>query len=254
LLRQLDAESGQPYPYPLDSGDLKNVVALVEASPAYLEQRMGMVESHLVGKQKTVLSTSATAQAERFEALPGVSEARLWHRPFETLARRGQLDKLAIQQQLFLLLPFYQGLESPLRRGRMLYLKGQWTGKQGATLYYQRSRPPDQRIDELAKRDGVSGMMDWELYRRAKRDANYWLGLLAFERGNYPSAIDYFYKRTLEWWPGGMWTHGAKYNLARAYELTGEQKKAVLTYKSDTTSPAYHGNLLRARWLEERLQ
>jgi len=92
----------------------------------------------------------------------------------------------------------------------------------------------------------------FEALRRAKQDASYWLGLVAFHRENYRSAIDYFSKRTLEASPNGPWTHGAKYNLARTYEKTGQPEKAIELYESDTTSPAHYGNLLRARWLKPK--
>jgi len=47
------------------------------------------------------------------------------------------------------------------------------------------------------------------------------------------------------------WTHGARYNLARTYEATRQYDEAVALYLGDPTSPAYHGNFLRARWLNQ---
>ncbi|GAG96848.1 unnamed protein product, partial [marine sediment metagenome] len=42
---------------------------------------------------------------------------------------------------------------------------------------------------------------------------------------------------------------GARYNLARAYEVAGQLDKARAIYLADQ-SPQSHGNRLRARWLE----
>ncbi len=84
----------------------------------------------------------------------------------------------------------------------------------------------------------------------AKRYASYWLGLIALQSEDYPSAINYFTRRTLAASPNGPWSCGATYNLARTYEASGQPAEAAQTYQSDTTSPARAGNLLRARWLK----
>jgi len=96
--------------------------------------------------------------------------------------------------------------------------------------------------------------MQTTLLLQAKQDASYWLGLLAFQRANYSSAIDYLARRTLEVMPDGPWSSGAQYNLARCYEAADEPAAAAELYQSDTDSPGYHGNLLRARWLSESKQ
>jgi len=75
------------------------------------------------------------------------------------------------------------------------------------------------------------------------------LGLIAFEEKNYPVAIDYFSRRTLEATPDGPWTDGAHYNLGRTYEANGQLAEAIDLYQSDR-SPQKHGNRLRARRLK----
>ena len=90
-----------------------------------------------------------------------------------------------------------------------------------------------------------------------KYTASYWLGLIAYDRGEWSSAADFFQKRTLDFFkdqtsgesPTGFWTAGAGYNLARTYEQQGEFNKAIVLYIEDK-SPQRHGNLLRARWLK----
>jgi tetratricopeptide (TPR) repeat protein len=86
-------------------------------------------------------------------------------------------------------------------------------------------------------------------WRAAKRYASYWLGLVAYERENYPTAIDYFEKRTLEATPDGPWTGGARYNLGRSYESLGKAKEAIAAYRSDESEQRY-GSRLRAARLE----
>ncbi len=242
LLRQLDVDESNPYP--VKASDLERVVALVEASPVYLARRMEMIESRLVGKQKMVLSIDATAQAARFAACRHVSGTRLWTLPYETLLRRSQLPPEQVQKRLAALLPFYAMPGSPLRKARMLYINGDFTGTDGATVFYQHCRPANRVLAAAPIH-----RMEKAVYSRAKQDASYWLGLLAFQRAKYSSAADYFARRVLEASPGGPWTHGAMYNLARTYEASGRDDKAIELYRSDTNSPAYHGNVLRSRYL-----
>ena len=84
-----------------------------------------------------------------------------------------------------------------------------------------------------------------------KKDASYWLGLVTYERADYPTADDYFGERTLRAWPGGPWTAGANYNLARTLEAAGEIDQAVKIYRSDQDAPDAAGQWLCAKWLRE---
>jgi len=279
LLRGLDIQSSA---YPVTEADLQQVVALIDASPSCLEARTALVESCLAGKQKAVLSLSATAQAERIAKVAHVADVRLWTLPYEILHQRLHLNDEQVKRRLAILLPFFMGQSAALREGRTSYLKGDFLGTDGATMSLQKARPSNQQLAEAQQvrmgaylemarprilelpeeqREAAArqvyqsaqqrSTMETAFLDRAKQDASYWLGLIAFQRDNYPSAIDYFLTRTLEASPGGFWTHGAKYNLARAYEASGEPEKAIELYRSDTASPGYHGNRLRAQWLAE---
>ena len=85
----------------------------------------------------------------------------------------------------------------------------------------------------------------------ARQDASYWFGLMAYQRGRYRSAIDWFLRQTIEAYPNGLWLTGARYNLARTYEASGKADLAILLYGSNTASPGYPGDVLRAKWLQE---
>jgi hypothetical protein len=52
--------------------------------------------------------------------------------------------------------------------------------------------------------------------------------------------------------PTSPWTPGAQYNLARAYEASGQRDKAIQLYQASGSSPGTYGNALRARWLKEQ--
>lgn len=245
LLRQLDVDF--QHPYPLKASQLKSVVALLEASPAYLSQRMRLLESRLAGADKAVLSAAPSAQAARFRHCPHVTAAELWLRPYDTLLQEIQLGPKRVQWQLFMLMPFQVGVaRTPaLLKGRLYHLKGIFTGSPNAVEFYQMARLSNRQLS-AAKVDPESRT----IYLRAKLDASYWLGLIAMEQRNWRSAIDYLTTRTQQMVPNSLWTHGVRYSLARVYEASGRPQEAIQLYRADTESPGYRGNLLRARWLE----
>lgn len=283
LLRRLDLD--EAHRYPVRAEDLKHVVALVEASPANLSRRMGLVESRLAGKRKMALTSPGSALAERVKTIPRISEARLWTLPFDVAlwqSKQGERSAFAANREMFLFreIPtqahgrageplvdsrgqpiFYP--QTTLLIARTLHFKGQFEGDQGAKFYYLRARPTDAAIENFKLPADVAGQIPKEslskieaaqilLMRRAKQSASYWLGLVHFERQNYPEAIDFFNNRTLKATPNGPWSAGARYNLARSYEALGKLETAIELLESDKESPQSHGNQLRARWLKEK--
>jgi hypothetical protein len=278
LLRGLDLDAS--HPYPVKAADLAHVVALVEASPAYLSKRMRLIEPRLVAQQKMVLTTSASEQADRLKALPHLSDVRLWAHPYETFLRRSQLDHNEIRQRLTAYLPFYtatEGAEPFLYKGRLLYLKGKLIGEPSATQYFQMARTSNNRLENLANEYVAKSLpaveklpeearkealerikagaaqaanLETPLLLAAKVQASYWLGLVALQRGNYSSAIDYLARRTLDFVPDSYWAPGAIYNLARCLEAAGQTDKAASVYEQQSRIAGAHGNLLRARWLK----
>ena len=90
-----------------------------------------------------------------------------------------------------------------------------------------------------------------DAYQRLRDDAVFWLGLISFEQGAYQTAAQYFGPMTLEAYPNGPWTNGARYNLARSYEALGRLPEAVKLYEADH-SPQRYGNRLRADRLKNK--
>ena len=277
LLRRLDAD--EKYTYPVKADDLKNVAVLLEASPAYLARRSALLESRLTGQNKVVLTTAPSAVAERWKKAPQVSDVQLWRHPYETILQRLQLPTKAVQMYLLSLVPFYGEQSSiALRRGRLLHLKGKLSGDRSAAWWYQQARPANEDLAKevekhlQALKDEVKKLpaeqraaalqqgdamirLNFGVSYRIKQDASYWLGTLSFDRGNYPSALDYFVNRVLRAaLPGEQWLHAAHYNRARTLEAEGSVANAIELYRADTATPLRAGNLLRAKWLEELLR
>ncbi len=125
VLRQMDAL--QEGDYPVRKEDLQRVVALVEASPGYLTQRMKLVESRLTGDEKIVLSSDPSAQAARFKKCPQIKDAVLWPLPYQVLwqeIHHGQ-ERFQWQQQNI----FGSVFGSALWKARAYHFKGVFTGQ-----------------------------------------------------------------------------------------------------------------------------
>ena len=258
LLRNLDLDA--EHPYPIKASDLSHVVALIEASPLSLSRRMALVESRLAGKHKMVVTSPASAVAERVKSLPHISGVQLWELPFDIWLWQSKLTNEELQAAARELVVF-QAIP-PLMVGRALYFKRDYDGDQGAKAQLMSARPSDDTIDNFRLPRDVSQRVGREnvaieearrilVMRHAKQHASFWLGLICFDEHDYPVAIDYFRKRTLEATPDGPWTPAARYNLARTYEAMGDLPQAIALYEADD-SPQSHGNHLRARQLREQ--
>jgi tetratricopeptide (TPR) repeat protein len=280
---------GNDEPYWVQKADLKQVAALVEASPLYVSPRAKRIESRLTGEQKLVLNAEPSRQADRFKAA-GVGDVRLWDLPYKTLARRLALDSRAVYERLWVYAPFmcsppptlYTGPVAPLYKGRIMHLKGRLFDEKEAVAYYQKARPRTQALEgELPK----IAKERWELFCRqfkpkdrdltpaeenflrqeadqqarlvvgaiiqGKLAASYWLGLIQYEQGEFAVAMDYFRVRTLQFGPSVFWATGAHYNIARTWEASGQRQKAIDAYESSILLRNDSGNRIRARWLKE---
>ncbi len=168
----------------------------------------------------------------------------------------------------------------PLWRARILHFRGQLHGEQGAVHHYQLLRVPQHELDrfrrqwlepmrrqlqqmqnnpgipqeqlQLAQQRARQAEYLWQAMLQAKEDATYWLGLAAYDRGDYDTAIEYLERRVLHNKQYRRWIDGARYNLGRAYEAAGKYQQAVAAYESDT-SLQRHGNVLRALRLQRKL-
>jgi hypothetical protein len=211
ILDRLSLAADQPY-WPRKA-DWKRAVALIEASPLYVEPRAKRIESSLAGERKLALSAEPSRQAARLKAA-GVGDVRLWDLPYTTLQRRMAMkpaEAVGLMSYYFRFVGFGGG---SLYKGRILHLKGRFYEENGAIAYYQKARPRVRMVlaeeskraeaaykslkeqlvksgkvitpsvDEQCKRLVADEIrMELEAIRMGKIDAAYWLGLIQYELG-----------------------------------------------------------------------
>jgi len=270
LIAALEVD-GQAYRFAHD--ELQELLALLDASPANLSQRMQFVQSNLAGDERTILTVAPTQLAERVRAVRGVSGAVLWSVPFEAIWFQAAMKKL-LETNREVAAAYYQMVgifqtRGPLTQARQLHLQGRFErqeeGKDGAKGLYMQARVPTAAIDQLGTSEEVQKAMGlvrganegdfvWQarlassyvLATQAKQHATYWLALSHYETGNHEAAVTWLQERTIDASPDGPWTAAARYNLARTYEALGKYDEARELYSEDE-SPQAHGNHLRAK-------
>jgi len=258
LLENLNLD-GEPT-YPITADDLARVEARLVASPLQLSRRAALLQQALEGDDFVVLSADLRRMAKALAKNPHISAVRLWPKPWEAILEEQAMkpaDRLAAAQRFLI---FAQ--RPRLWKARVLHFRGtkevpyeeredplaqpEYGHREAAKLYHDpRIRPPEGKLKQLDPgRQAV--------YRRAKGDASYWLGLLSYDRGRPKVAADWLEKRTLKATPEGPWTAGARYNLARTLEALEKIDEAIELLEADN-SPQRHGNLLRARRLRQQV-
>lgn len=290
LLDALTVESDR---YRIVKSDLTRLKAVVDATPAALSQRFKQIETQLTGDRKVVLTIAPTPLARKLRECKHITDVEIWPLPyrsfqfFQSLGKNPEaaLPLLAKRQQEQQ--PFRT--RGPLMRGRLLHLRGKYTGEYddpGATKLYLQSRMSQKELerfnipmDEVPKesplvaklpQDPVEArlLFDRRLQEgramavRAKDRATYWLGLASFDSQNsnkFRVAADFFKLNVAD--ENSAWKQSAQYNLARAYEAMGLQAndpeligKAIELLESDQTTPQRAGNRIRARRLREMIE
>jgi hypothetical protein len=148
LLRKLDKDAENPYPVSAEA--LTQVVALVDAPPATLSRRMGLVEARLSGDDRMALTVSPSQLKERLGKTPGVSGVQIWILPLETMVFRAAYMQLIRQDQTALVAFFREEgpfqTRNPLVLARLQHFRGVFDAAD------QRDRESSQ--DETAENSG----------------------------------------------------------------------------------------------------
>lgn len=274
VLREHDISGPGGRAYPVRAEQLKRVTVLLDASPFALSLRARLIESRLTGTDRVVLSAPPSMRAARWRKIGLVAEVGLWELPWRTLQSRRKFTAEQVIQRLLSLSYFYgDGSSVPLRRGRLLHLKGKLVGEDSASAWYQQARPAnedmrdelrkivaqeekriaqmpeDRRAAEIAQIEALINLQV-QLAQRTKLDATYWLALVAYEREKYASARHYLEERVLPVDADRAWTAAARYNLGRVLERLGEVPAAIEVFRSEAPDLVRPAMLLRARWLQ----
>ncbi len=162
----------------------------------------------------------------------------------------------------------------PLVQGRVQYFRGNFEktpDNPGAKGYFVEARIPDVIINQIETSSAIQASLgiirtrendqEWQYRLQVskgmvigiKQTATYWLGITHYDTGRFETAIDWLKKRTLETTGDNPWKPGARYNLSRVYEALGDLETARKTLLLDDSAQK-HGNLLRARYLRERME
>jgi hypothetical protein len=260
------------FDYPLSDADVQTNVALLDAPPAALSQRMLRLEEALVGESRLVLAYRAGASAEQLEGIAGIDAVRLWDVSLQAPLYAAAIEELAkSDQQLAFWQTYNYGMLGdglPLGLARWRHLAGTFEkadAAEGAFKLYMQMRLPEFEIDALDTKVDLQRLYDvrrlpnqtdeqfafqinqvQRFMRVAKRAASYWISLMHYDRGDLPTAVSWFEKRVLVEDLDSEWKSGARYALARALEREGQWERAEELYKTNG-DPQEHGNRIRAR-------
>lgn len=258
LLEQLNIDGEDSYP--ASTENIENASAWIVATPLQLSQRAFLLEQGLEGDDYVVLAAGTERLTETMLGQETVDQVSLWPQPFTAILEETSMNKVERVRAMQSFIVFAQ--RPRLWKARVLHFQGTKEisiedrndplaqpdrGHRRAIALYQdpRVRPSKKQLQQIEPSKRT-------LYELSKTNASYWLGLLSYDLGKYRIAEDWLAKRTLEARPNGPWTSGAKYNLARTYEATGELANAIELLEADQ-SPQRLGNLLRARQLKAML-
>ncbi len=262
----------------LDPEDLSGLILWIDATPSDLSQRMKLIEEALLGEDKVVLTTQPSALAQRLREVTQIGDISLWPLPYEAFRRRSQLQANDIPVRILAAEHALFSHQTPLLRARLLHFRGQYEDSDdqlGARSAYLRSRASEEEIRQLLQlplpdtdagsssdaqqrvQQHATRMKAAEsMLRRAKETASFWLGTMAFDRGDYQVAIDFFEKRLLAQTPSGYWADMARYNLGRSLEALGRtrqdeqlRERARTVYLQVIDSPMTDACRVRAHWI-----
>ncbi len=269
-------------PYRVQPDDLPRIVALVDASPFALSQRMLMLQKKLTGKNQMVLTVFPDRIGKQLRDKHAINVTKLWNVPLETLLylqfRQGNRlatepaapaeTRYQMQEELF-----RTDLRSPLVIARQRYIHGQFDNQSaekgqaetpGAKPLLMSARMSEKEIAAIKtvatiqealqlQQSPDESLNQWQerlsdaqlYYSAIKQYASYWLGTIQLEQGEYEVAISWL-QRTLDNGPNNPFFQGAHYNLGRCYEALGQQAKADQMYQF-ADSPQHTGNQLRSQ-------
>lgn len=265
---------------------VKELTALIYASPQSISRRMKFLEDRLVGERRLILASEPEALRKAVEGIEGV-EAQAWDVAFKTqqfrdvvnlsldLARtdnrvKGKLDTWYTKEESYI------NDYVIYRTARNLYFIGKFESERNsrranAVQRFSTIMFTDEQIENLAADRGLlyqlgilkakgQDVNDFnrkligkqELMRMVRRDAGYFLAQSTFDNGNISTGANWL-DRIEELGYSERWNTGIDYLKGRCYEARKEFDRAIELY-SEGKYNQFHGNLLRARMLKEAIE
>lgn len=276
ILRRLSI-SGR-FKYPLDSKGAQNVIALIDADSSMISGRMKRLQEKLTSDMRAELYIDVDALGEKLKKFPKIQSVQCWSLPILARMYADELEKRLKETNEFTARYLQEHLlytgDTPLIEAKYHHLLGQWENtldEKGAMALYMDSRVPEEDLAKLPYDTDMQKAFDAQrlrneplerynfrlnqlilIYREAKIDATYLIGLLHYDQNNLESSKNWLLKRAQDLRGSARWQPGIWYNAARAYEAEGNLKEATELLRQ-VPSPQEAGNRLRIRLLQKAM-
>jgi len=266
------------FDYPIDSENLKSLVAMLDVEPFSIGKGIEVLQKSLTGDNRMQIASNIGSVASQLSLCDPSLELRLWELPWLS-----QLYNNTIRERINDRSPFsinYQITygaymnESLVSDARSTHFKGKFDTNlesDGAAKKYMSLRVDEETLSKLAYDRDVQRELQMVrkinesqeeyqyrvvqaqgFYRTAKLDSNAFLGMLQFELQNLDASINWMDQRLLQIDGTERWRPHARYILGRSFEQKKDFEEAFAWYKIDG-SPQESGNRIRMRLLEKML-
>lgn len=276
ILRRLNLPGQFEYAY--DQKSLKDIKLLVDAVPCVDSARMKMLQASLVNEERMVVYRNFDSAIENAKKLAPEVSAELWQVPLlaqlQAVRQREIMRTLNENSRQYMAKHAVWLTGNPVAEGRFRHMQGKFentdAGDSGALKLYIDARVDDQRIaqldysPEIREELGVKRMPNepmeeyamrvrqaQTIFTSAKRDADFLLGQLLFDRNKLSGARDAL-TRVIGDPKAERWHAAAHYTLARVEAELGNYSRAAeeLIYKPSTQEA---GNRIRLRYVRRKL-
>ena len=265
--------------YWVDQDDVKELTALIYVSPEEISKRMAALEARLIGDDRLLLVDKPGQIASEFKMENVKPEP--WGVAFQThqfrqavrdaIARSSFDDDLASRLRWHFSDEAYIDQFTRYRTSRARFFAGTFDLQErgyNAIESFQHLMYRDELIDELGtdqklqrqlgilQTDGQSaGEYQAKLssvqsqMRLVRRDAGYFLAQTHFDNGSISTAANWLERLRIRD-DAKRWADGIEYLLGRALEGRTDYNAAIEVYR-ESEGPQKHGNLIRARLVEQ---
>jgi len=259
--------------------DVKKLVALIYVAPEEVSKRMAALETRLVGDERLLLvgkpaQTAAEFKFDNVEPQPwgvGFQSHQYRQAVRDALTRSSFDDELASRMRWHYSDESYIDAFTRYRTSRARFFAGSFDLQdQGynAIESFQHLMYRDELIDELGadrklqrslgilQSDGQSAS-EYQAHlssvqsqmRLVRRDAGFFLAQTHFDNGSISTAANWLERLRLKE-DAKRWSDGIEYLLGRASEGRTDYRSATEIYR-ESEGPQKHGNLIRARQLQQ---